>query len=70
MGLRLLPPVASMVDALRAEKMIAPAAGDNVLRLLPPLIIGEEEIAFAVNAIDRACTRLAQTTADPAKGAA
>jgi len=70
MGLRLVPPVAEMVDELRAEKMIAPAAGDNVLRLLPPLIIGEEEIAFAINAIDRACTRLAQTHARPAKGAA
>jgi acetylornithine/N-succinyldiaminopimelate aminotransferase len=69
MGLRLVPPVAEMVDELRAEKMIAPAAGDNVLRLLPPLIIGDEEIAFAVNAIDRACTRLAQAHA-PAKGAA
>lgn len=69
MGLRLVPPVAEMVDELRAEKMIAPAAGDNVLRLLPPLIIGDEEIAFAVNAIDRACTRLARAHA-PAKGAA
>lgn len=69
MGLRLVPPVAEMVDELRAEKMIAPAAGDNVLRLLPPLIIGDEEIAFAVNAIDRACTRLVQAHA-PAKGAA
>jgi len=68
-GLRLVPPVAEMVDALRAEKMVAPAAGDNVLRLLPPLIIGDEEIAFAVDAIDRACQRLAQAHA-PAKGAA
>ena len=66
-GLRLVPPVGDMVDALRAEKMLAPAAGDNVLRLLPPLIIGDEEIAYAVNAIDTACKRLAQT---PAKGAA
>jgi acetylornithine/N-succinyldiaminopimelate aminotransferase len=69
MGLRLVPPVAQMVDELRAEKMIVPAAGDNVVRLLPPLIIGDEEIAYAVNAIDRACTRLAQAHA-PAKGAA
>jgi acetylornithine/N-succinyldiaminopimelate aminotransferase len=70
MGLRMVPPVGEMVDELRAEKMIVPAAGDNVVRLLPPLIIGEEEIAYAVNAIDRACTRLAQTHARPAKGAA
>lgn len=67
MGLRMVPPAGEMVDELRAEKVIAPAAGDNVVRLLPPLIIGEEEIAYAVNAIDRACARLAQNYARPAK---
>jgi acetylornithine/N-succinyldiaminopimelate aminotransferase len=68
-GLRMIPPAAAMVDELRAEKLIAPAAGDNVVRLLPPLIIGDEEIAAAVGAIDRACTKLAQA-ARPAKEAA
>ncbi len=68
-GLRMIPPASDMVDELRAEKMIVPAAGDNVVRLLPPLIIGEEEIATAVDAIDRACTRLAQV-ARPATEAA
>jgi acetylornithine/N-succinyldiaminopimelate aminotransferase len=66
-GLRMVPPVAAMVDELRAEKMITVAAGDNVVRLLPPLIIGEEEISYAVNAIDRACGRLAQLHARPPK---
>jgi acetylornithine/N-succinyldiaminopimelate aminotransferase len=65
-GLRMVPPASVMVDELRAEKMIVPAAGDNVVRLLPPLTIGEEEIATAVNAIDRACARLAQA-ARPAR---
>jgi acetylornithine/N-succinyldiaminopimelate aminotransferase len=60
-GLRMIPPASAMVDELRAEKMIVPAAGDNVVRLLPPLIIGEEEITTAVDAIDRACARLAQS---------
>ena len=59
-GLRLVPPASAMVDELRAEKMLCPTAGDNVVRLLPPLIIGEEEISEAVARIDRACTRLAQ----------
>lgn len=62
-GLRMQPPAAEMVDELRAEKMIAVAAGDNVVRLLPPLIIGEHEIAEAVARIDRACARLEQTHA-------
>jgi acetylornithine/N-succinyldiaminopimelate aminotransferase len=59
-GLKLVPPASQMVDELRAEKMLCPTAGDNVVRLLPPLIIGEEEIGEAVARIDRACARLAQ----------
>ena len=53
-------PAGDLVDALRAEKMIAPAAGDNVVRLLPPLTVSDAEIAEAVARIDRACDRLAQ----------
>jgi acetylornithine/N-succinyldiaminopimelate aminotransferase len=59
-GLRMVPPASEMVDELRAEKMITVAAGDNVVRLLPPLIIGENEIAEAFARIDRACVRLAR----------
>jgi acetylornithine/N-succinyldiaminopimelate aminotransferase len=69
MGLRMVPPASAMVEELRAENMLVPAAGDNVIRLLPPLIIGEEEIAYAIDAIDRACGRLGQLHA-PKKGAA
>jgi acetylornithine/N-succinyldiaminopimelate aminotransferase len=58
-GLRMQPPASAMVDELRAEKMITVAAGDNVVRLLPPLIINEAEIGEAVARIDRACARLA-----------
>jgi acetylornithine/N-succinyldiaminopimelate aminotransferase len=57
-GLRMVPPASEMVDELRAEKMITVAAGDNVVRLLPPLIISEDEIAEAITRIDRACTQL------------
>ena len=59
-GLRMVPPATEMVDELRAEKMITVAAGDNVVRLLPPLIIGENEISEAIARIDRACSRLEQ----------
>jgi acetylornithine/N-succinyldiaminopimelate aminotransferase len=59
-GLRMVPPASEMVDELRNEKMITVAAGDNVVRLLPPLIIGENEIAEAFARIDRACARLAR----------
>lgn len=67
MGLRMVPPAAEMVDELRAEKIITVAAGDNVVRLLPPLIISEAEIAEAVARIDRACTTLEQNHARAAK---
>jgi acetylornithine/N-succinyldiaminopimelate aminotransferase len=59
LGLRAVPPAGQLVDALRAERMLAIAAGDNVVRLLPPLIIGEDEIGEAVARIDRACARIA-----------
>lgn len=66
-GLRMVPPSSEMVDELRNEKMITVAAGDNVVRLLPPLIIGENEIAEAFARIDRACARLAKAHPRPAK---
>lgn len=59
-GLRMVPPVGEMVDELRNEEMITVAAGDNVVRLLPPLVISDDEIGEAVDRIERACARLAQ----------
>src|SRR5437773_50757 len=36
LGLRLVTPNTELVDELRAEKLLTAAAGDNVVRLLPP----------------------------------
>lgn len=63
-GLKAVVPSVDLVDALRAEKMITVAAGDNVVRLLPPLIISEDEIAEGVARIDRACARLRRSLAE------
>ena len=60
-GLRAVVPAGELVDALRAENMITVAAGENVVRLLPPLIISETEIAEATARIERACVRLQGT---------
>jgi acetylornithine/N-succinyldiaminopimelate aminotransferase len=57
-GLRALVPAAELVDALRAERLLTVAAGENVVRLLPPLIVGEEEIAEATTRLDAAATRI------------
>jgi acetylornithine/N-succinyldiaminopimelate aminotransferase len=67
LGLRAEPPAGELVDALRAEKMITVAAGDNVVRLLPPLVISEQELAEAVARIDRAAARVERTLDGAAK---
>ncbi|HEX9238948.1 MAG TPA: aspartate aminotransferase family protein [Xanthobacteraceae bacterium] len=62
-GLRAIVPAGELVNAIRAEKMLTVAAGDNVVRLLPPLIISEQEMAEGVARLDRACARLSGSKA-------
>jgi acetylornithine/N-succinyldiaminopimelate aminotransferase len=57
-GLRMLVPASELVDATRAENMLTVGAGDNVVRLLPPLIISEQEIAEGIARLDRALAQL------------
>ncbi len=59
LGLHARVPNGDLVTALREKGLLAVGAGDNVVRLLPPLIIGEAEIAEAIVMIDAACTALA-----------
>jgi acetylornithine/N-succinyldiaminopimelate aminotransferase len=66
-GLRCAVPNGKMVDALRAEKMLVPAAADNVIRLLPPLIADEDVIDEAVTRIDRACAAIERELGQPLK---
>jgi acetylornithine/N-succinyldiaminopimelate aminotransferase len=65
LGMRAVVPNNELVDALRAEKLLTIAAGDNVVRLLPPLIVGEAEVADALERIDRACAAIARAQAKP-----
>jgi acetylornithine/N-succinyldiaminopimelate aminotransferase len=60
LGLRVTVPNGDFVAALRAEGLLTAAAGDNVVRLLPPLIVSEDELAQAVDRIDRAATKLSR----------
>jgi acetylornithine/N-succinyldiaminopimelate aminotransferase len=69
-GLRAIVPAGELVDAMRAEKLLSVAAGDNVVRLLPPLIASEEEIGEAVSRLDRAATRIEESLAQIAKAEA
>jgi acetylornithine/N-succinyldiaminopimelate aminotransferase len=68
-GMRAVVPSAQLVEELRSEKLLAVGAGDNVVRLLPPLVVSEAEIDQAVNMIDRACTRIEQSLAPRKEGA-
>ena len=60
-------PNGELVDALRAEKLLAVGAGDNVVRLVPPLIVSEAEIAEAMARIDRACAAIERAQQAPRK---
>jgi acetylornithine/N-succinyldiaminopimelate aminotransferase len=57
-GIRCIAPVADVVAALREQGMLAASAGENVLRLLPPLIVGEADIDEAISRLDGALVAL------------
>ena len=58
LGLKCKIAPADVVKAGYAEHLLTVPAADNVIRILPPLTITEEEIAEAINRLDRAATRL------------
>ena len=70
-GLKSVVPNGELGDACRAEKLLTVGAGDNVVRLVPPLIVSEAEVGEAIARVDRACVaieRAAKTA--PKQGAA
>jgi len=57
-GLKCRAPVGDVVAAMRAERLLGVGAGDNVVRLLPPLTVREAEIAEAAAMLDAAAARV------------
>ena len=57
-GLKLKLPLGDVGNACIAEKLLTVGAADNVLRLLPPLNVTEEELSEAVLRLSRAFARL------------
>ncbi len=55
LGLKCRPLNSEVSDAFRAQGLLTPTAGDNVVRLLPPLIIEAEHVTEAVGKIEAAC---------------
>ena len=70
MGIKTHIPNTDLAKAAENEDLLVITAGDNVVRLLPPLIVGEAEIGEAVGRIDRACQALEDEMRQPMKGAA
>lgn len=68
-GVRAVVPNGDLVAAMRAQKLLSIPAGDNVVRLLPPLNVSEAEIHEAVARLDAACAAI-EAKAASAQGAA
>ncbi|GJE55054.1 aspartate aminotransferase family protein [Methylobacterium thuringiense] len=58
LGLKLNVLNTDFAAAARAQKLLVIPAGDNVVRLLPPLIITEDDVAQAVERLDAAASTL------------
>ena len=59
-GLRCQVTNTTLVDKARELGLLSVGAGDNVVRLVPPLIIDESHVKEAVGILDRACQQLTQ----------
>jgi len=59
LGLKSVPTNTTVIERLRANGLLSVAAGDNVVRLLPPLVIGEAEVDEAIGILDRTARELA-----------
>jgi acetylornithine/N-succinyldiaminopimelate aminotransferase len=70
LGLRTIVPNGEVVNACRAEGLLTAAAGENVVRLLPPLIAREAEVSEAMQRLDAACTRIEESLEQVRRGAA
>jgi acetylornithine/N-succinyldiaminopimelate aminotransferase len=68
LGLKCRVPNTDVIRACHEQRLLAIGAGENVVRLLPPLIVSDAEIDEAVGRLDRACAALVPAeAAAPAK---
>ncbi len=57
LGLKAVPANGEVIGALRDEGLLTVGAADNVIRLLPPLIIQEAQVEEAIEALERVCAK-------------
>ena len=62
-GIKVTPPMAEVVAAAMAEKLLTVGAGENVVRLLPPLNVTDAEVGEAARRLSLALRRLTKAAA-------
>jgi acetylornithine/N-succinyldiaminopimelate aminotransferase len=58
MGLKCKLANTELQSAAHAERLLTLTAGDNVVRLLPPLIISDDDLSDGVERLHHACRKL------------
>jgi acetylornithine/N-succinyldiaminopimelate aminotransferase len=66
LGLKCVQPSGEIIADLQAAGLLTVPANDNVIRVLPPLIIGEREIDEAMAILDGVCAARAEPAAKAA----
>ncbi|MGF7157090.1 aspartate aminotransferase family protein [Bartonella heixiaziensis] len=61
LGIQCVVPSHIVINALENERLLCVSAGNNIVRLLPPLIITEEEIYEGLQRIEKAIAHLSST---------
>ena len=67
LGLKCRGPNTELISAMLDEHILAVPGGDNVVRLLPPLIVTQDDVREAVTRIGRAASALRAKAAPAAK---
>ena len=67
LGMKCRVPNSTLQNAFMAEGLLSVAAGDNVIRLVPPLVITDADVAEAVEMIRRGARRARPSLAQAAK---
>lgn len=57
LGLKAVPASGDVIGSLREEGLLTVGAAENVIRILPPLIIEEAQVDEALEALERVCAK-------------
>ena len=58
LGVKSIGPNLELMTAFRENKLLTVVAGENVVRILPPLNVSEDELDEAVQKIDQVCNKI------------